>query len=179
MSTSPRKLASLLTALICISASAWAASSVVQGEVKGPDGKALSGADVRLQRKGDKTAKVTKTDPRGRYAFKDLQLGSYDLTASANGMAATAAQNVGTSDRGAVSVNFNLKNQTGTAAAAAPKKKAKKMVWMEPEMGSHLGGRWVEANDEGADGVNHTDTVKKQDTMRKMLSSGGANRGGN
>ncbi len=181
MSTSPRKIASLFTALALLSGSAWAASSIVQGDVKGPDGKALSGAEVRLQRKGDKaSAQTAKTDARGRYAFKDLRIGSYDLTASANGMAATAAQNVGTTDRGAVSVNFNLKTQTGAAATALSKKKAKKLVWMEPEMGSHLGGRWVEVNDDGTStDSTHTDSVKKQDSLRKMLSGGGMNPHGN
>ena len=184
MSNSPRNVASAITALVLFGSTAWAAApSMIQGDVKGPDGKALNGAEVRIQRKGDKAfAKAIKTDAKGRYVFRDLTVGSYDLTASANGMAATAAQNVGTTDNGAVRVNFDLKSQTGKTGAAATKKKAKKLVYMEPETGSHVGGRWVEVDDDGnADGssANRNDTVKRQDVIRRMLGGGGANPHGN
>jgi hypothetical protein len=181
MNNSPLKAVSILTALMLIAGSAWATTGVIQGDVKGPGCKALSGAQVHLQRTGDKNSATTaKTDAKGRYVFQGLTMGSYNLTASANGMAATAAQNVTTSPSGAISVNFNLKHQTGAATSAAPKKKATKMVYMPPEMGSNLGGRWVEVNeDDPRADVNHTDTVKSQDKIRKMLSGGGLNKTGN
>src|SRR6266550_2212090 len=64
-----------------------AATPTIQGDVRGPDGKLLAGAEVRVQ-------------------LKD-------------------------------------------AKAAAPAKKAKHMVWVPADTGSHLGGRWVEVDDQG------------------------------
>lgn len=182
MSNSSRKVVSAITALVLLGGTAWAAApAMIQGDVKGPDGKALNGADVRIQRKGGQAfAKAMKTDAKGRYVFKDLTVGSYDLMVSANGMAATAAQNVATTERGAVRVNFDLKNQTGKGGTAATKKKAKKMVWMPGETGSHIGGRWVEVADDGTvDDSSRNTTVTKQDSIRKMLGGGGMNPHGN
>src|SRR5258708_25583400 len=130
-----RTLGSILFSLVLLSGSAWAAPTI-QGNVKGPGGKPLQGAEVRLQSKDKKEAsKVAKTDLQGRYTFNNLAAGSsYDVNVTANGMAATSAQNVVATTRGAISVNFSLKNQTGTTANGAPaKKKARKLVYRPPE----------------------------------------------
>jgi Carboxypeptidase regulatory-like domain len=180
MSNLPCQIASAITALLLFSGSAWATSSVIQGDIKGPDGKALAGASVRAASTSNRSlTTMIKTDTKGHYIFKDLEAGSYDLTASAPGMAPTIATNVGTSVKGAVRIDFALKNQTGTASGAPVKKKAKKLVWMPPEMGSHLGGRWVEVDEDTANASANAQTVQKQDTIRKMLSHGGMNPTGN
>jgi hypothetical protein len=148
MSITSRTLGSVLFSLVLLSGSAWAAPLTIQGDVKGPDGKPVPSAEVRIQRAGNKVFGGTlKTDAQGRYLFKDLALGTYILRASANGMATTSVENVLTRADGAVRVDFNLKKQTGAASAGAAKKKATHMVYVPPETGSNLGGRWVEVDD--------------------------------
>jgi Carboxypeptidase regulatory-like domain len=166
-----------------LSGSAWAAPLTIQGDVKGPDGKPVPSAEVRIQRAGGKVFGGTlKTDGRGRYLFKDLALGSYILRASADGMAATSVDNVVTRADGAVRVDFNLKKQTGAASAPQTKKKGTHMVFVPAETGSNMGGRWVEVPD-GDSTVAATRTSKASGAaIRGMTNgSGGANQnpGGN
>jgi len=178
--TSRRLFWSVSICLVFLSGSAWAAGiGVIQGEVKGPDGSLLQGADVRIERKDVKGAPMTaKTDRKGSYTFRNLDLGAYALTASANGMAPTTIQNVKARSEGAVRINFNL-NQAG-AAKVAGKKKATHMVWVPSDTGSNLGGRWVEVDDSGNvdQGVFN---VKKagSGSLRAMQDSSGTVRGGN
>src|SRR4029077_14170252 len=108
-----------------------ATTPTIQGDIKGPDGKPLPGAEVRIERKDAKVSPVTVTaDKNGRYVFNNLALGSYKVVASKNGMAATATNNIRTRAEGAVRVDFGLKKQTGEAKASVPAKKAKHMVWV-------------------------------------------------
>jgi hypothetical protein len=130
--------------------SVHAITASIQGDIKGPDGKPLPGAEVRIERKDTKASPVTvAADKNGRYVFKNLPLGTYRVIASKNGIAATAVDNIRTRAEGAVRVDFDLKKQTGEAKASAPAKKAKHMVWAPADTGSHLGGKWVEVDDQG------------------------------
>jgi hypothetical protein len=143
----------------------------IQGDIKGPDGKPLPGAEVRIERKDAKASPVTVTaDRNGRYVFKNLALGSYKIIASKNGMAATAVDNIRTRAEGAVRVDFDLKKQTGEAKASMPAKKAKHMVWVPADTGSHLGGRWVEVDDQGkgAAGASNIDKASGE-ALRKSM----------
>jgi len=149
-----------------------AATPTIQGDVKGPDGKPLASAEVRIERKDSKTSAVAVTaDRNGHYVFKNLALGTYKVTASKNGMAATAVDNIHTRAQGAVRVDFDLKKQTGEAKASAPAKKARHMVWVPADTGSHLGGKWVEVDgqSQGAAGAAPIDRSTGE-AMRKSMS---------
>lgn len=172
-----------LLGLLLASSSSWAAA--IQGDVKGPDGKGIKGADVRMERKDKKTAPVAvKTDQRGHYAFMNLDLGTYALRVSANGMAATSSDNVKARSDGAVRVDFNLKNQAGNVATSAKKKTHK--VWMPPEIGTNLGGRWVEVGDDGSGpetsstpGVNNSSKANGTAIRSFQQNASGGSHGGN
>ncbi len=117
------------------------ASSSIQGDVRGVDGRALTGAEIRLERK-DRTgsALTTATDTRGHYSVNGLSVGLYRISVVVDG-AVRSALSIKTADRNA-RVDFDLK------PAAA--KNVKHYVWMPADTGSHLGGRWVEVDDSSA-----------------------------
>jgi hypothetical protein len=143
----------------------------IQGDIKGPDGKPLPSAEVRIERKDAKSPAVAVTaDQNGRYVFKNLALGSYKVTASKNGMAATAVDNIRTRTEGAVRVDFDLKKQTGEAKASMPTKKAKHMVWVPADTGSHLGGKWVEVDDQGKGAAGANIDKASGEGLRKNMS---------
>jgi Carboxypeptidase regulatory-like domain len=150
-------------------ASVRAGTPSIQGQIKGPDGKALPNAEVRLERKDAKTAAVTITaDQKGHYAFINLAMGSYKVIASKNGLAPTAADNIRPRTEGSVRVDFDLKKHTGEAKASAPAKTTKHMVWVPAETGSHLGGRWVEVDDQGKSASGANLDRANGDAMRKL-----------
>jgi hypothetical protein len=111
----------------------------VQVDVKGLDGKPVNGAEVRIE-----TAKAgalsVKTDQKGRYVFKGLAAGLYKVTVLVNKVP-TALDNVRARSDGPVRVEFNLQ-------AIAAGKKPEQWAWIVAQ-GSHIGGRWVEADESG------------------------------
>src|SRR6266850_1615351 len=110
-----RRISLLLFGLILLSGSAWAATLGFQGDVKGPDGKPVKGAEVRIQLKGAKApVRSVKTDQQGRFTFKNLAMGEYSLVVTSNGMATATVENLKTRVDGAVEVNFKMIKQVGS-----------------------------------------------------------------
>jgi hypothetical protein len=171
MSTKSLQIGFILLGSAFLMGNLGAATPTIQGDVRGPDGKPLAGAEVRIERKDAKASPVTATaDKNGRYVFKNLALGSYKVIASKNGMAATATDNIRTRAEGAVRVDFDLKKQTGEAKASAPAKKAKHMVWVPADTGSHLGGRWVEVDGQGNGPAGANIDKASGEGLRKTMS---------
>lgn len=176
-----RKIGLSLSALLLLGATAW--SAAIQGDVRGPDGKPIAGAEVRLDRTDKKGApSIVKTDRQGLYTFAKIEVGTYKVVAAAKDMAATASSNIKARSEGVVRVDFSLKKQT---VAAAPKKKTHR-VWMPPEPGTNIGGRYVDVPDNGtavpaaSPGVNPTSRTGNS-AIRSMQQNGGMmpNVGGN
>ena len=144
MSITPRLLANLTLGLF-VSVVATLNAGTVQGFVKGPDGKPIGGAEVHVaQSKAQGVLQKVMTDKNGSYIFKNLADDkAYTLTAWVNKVP-TSIGNVKARSEGAIRVDFDIK-----ANAAAAKKKAKHWVYMPATTGSHMGGRWVEVDENG------------------------------
>ena len=161
---------------------AFGATGIVQGNVKGPDGKPVKDAQITISLKDSKGGSSAKTDAKGHYSFKDLAPGSYSVNVRASGLATTSVTDVKPRTDGAVRVDFALKTQTGNAGQAPvkAKKKATHMVYIPSQTGSNLGGRWVEVDDQGS--APGTENVQRAGggTVKSIQSnSGGKSLGGN
>lgn len=137
---------------ICALASAFVATSgvaqsTVQGDVKGVDGRTAQHARVRLEpaKKGGKAIEVT-SDGRGRFVANNIEDGAYNVTATVAGGVQSSTQMIQARSGHPVMMTFDLR-PTGKAAATGGKKKKKTYVWMPSETGSHLGGHYVEVDD--------------------------------
>jgi hypothetical protein len=111
----------------------------IEGVVRGPDGKPLKDAEVRLEQKGNKSVVTTKTDARGHYSHARLSPGVYKVSVILDG-AEKSSVNVKTTTTNS-RIDFDLK------PAAA--KKVKHYVWVPARTGSHVGSGWVEVDDAG------------------------------
>src|SRR6266496_1898539 len=137
--------------LVLSVASAWAGPSAIQGLVKDAKGQAIKGADVRIEsRDGSKLFKTVKTDANGRYVSDGLVAGVYRVTLVVNGAVKASITNTKTKADQSTQLNFDLKPVTASQASA-PVKKGKHMIWVPSQTGSHIGGRWVEVDDNGSD----------------------------
>ena len=135
--------------VLCV-ATAWAATSVLQGTVKDPKGQPIKGADVRIEsRDGSKLIKTVKTDANGRYVSDGLPAGVYRVTLVVNGAVKTSINNTKTKADGPTQLNFDLKPVPSSKATAAAKS-GKHKVWVPATTGSHIGGSWVEVDDTGS-----------------------------
>jgi hypothetical protein len=111
----------------------------IEGVVRGPDGKALKDAEVRVEQKGNKSVVTTKTDAGGHYSHARLPPGVYKVSVILDG-AEKSIVNVKTTTTNS-RIDFNLK-PTGA-------KKVKHYVWVPARTGSHMGSGWVEVDEGG------------------------------
>ena len=75
-----RKLTLILpVSLAFFAVSGWAQTAAIEGVVKGPDGKLLQGAVMKIDRLDVKGNYQVKTDKRGHYFYGGLPGGSYKV----------------------------------------------------------------------------------------------------
>jgi hypothetical protein len=129
-----------------------AAGTSLEGVVKDPNGRPIKGADVRIEAKN--FSKIVKTDANGHYVCNGLGVGTYKATLVMNGQVKASIANAKTQAGKPAQVNFNLAGQ------AAPAKKHTHMVYMRPDIDTHIGGggQWVEVDDNGNIVKNGTNT---------------------
>ena len=118
-------------------------TSALEGVVKDPSGRPVKGADVRIEAKN--FSKVVKTDANGRYVCNGLGVATYKATLVISGQVKASIANAKTQAGKPTQLNFNLTGQT------APAKKHTHMVYMRPDIDTHIGGggSWVEVDDNG------------------------------
>ena len=141
-----KSFAGLILGSIFLAAVATAQTTAIEGVVRGADGKPLKSADIRLEsRAKGVVAQTMKTDTSGRYRFSNLGVGKYRVTVLSGSQVQGFIDNVNTSTSKAAKVDFDIKG-----GVAGQPKKAKHLVWVPNETGTHLGGHWVEVDDSGA-----------------------------
>jgi len=89
---------------------------------------------------------TVKTDTQGRYISQGLQPGVYRVTLLVSGMVKASIMNTRTKANQPTQLNFDFKPKSQADSIA---KGGKHMVWVPARTGSHIGGNWVEVDDEG------------------------------
>jgi hypothetical protein len=159
---------------VVFTTTAWAGNPVIQGSVKDPKGQPVKGADIRIEAKdGSKLFKTVKTDASGHYISDALPAGIYRVTLIVNGAVKTSINNTKTKLGAPTELNFDLK-PASTSQTSGSVKKGKHMVWIPPKTGTHLGGRWVEVDDNGSGtaGSQNVDNVSAQQLERQAHGAG-------
>jgi carboxypeptidase family protein len=157
--------------LVLLSASGRAGASAIEGIVKDPNGRPISGADVRIEAKNANSwNKIVKTDAKGHYVSDGLPVGIYRVTLVVGGSVKASINNATIKSGNPTQLNFDLKTSATSKTPAA--KKGKHMVWIPARTGTHLGGSWVEVDDNGGTqpGMQHVDTASAE-ALRKLQST--------
>jgi serine/threonine protein kinase len=134
----------------------------IQGFVKDVKGEPIKGTDVRIEsRDGRQVFSAVKTDSKGRYISQGLQPGVYRVILLVNGAIKASIMSTQTKANQPTRLNFDFKptSQAGTVAKAKTR-----VVWMPGRTGTHLGGNWVEVDDEGNE---HSDSNIRTYTVRR------------
>jgi Carboxypeptidase regulatory-like domain len=135
MSYRALSIALFLTGALGLGPVALAQVASLQGSVMGTDGRALQGAEVRIEPTGKPSAPITTTTgTNGRYLFAALAAGVYKLSILAEG---------------AVKFSVNIKMRGEKARldfdlSPTAEKKIRNYVWVVGRTGSNLPGRWAE-----------------------------------
>ena len=154
----PKSLILSLVGVLLVPFSVYAGTSILEGIVKDPTGRPIKGADVRIEAKN--FSKIVKTDANGRYVCDGLGVATYKATLVINGQVKASIANAKTEAGKPAQLNFNLTGQTASA------KKHTHMVFMRPDVDTHIGGgKWVEVDDNG-NIVNGTNTGASSNVTR-------------
>src|SRR5215469_14922413 len=89
-----RNLASALCGLALFTFGAMAQTAQIEGDVKGPDGKPMIGAMVKIDRTDIKAHYQVKTNKKGHYFYAGLAYGTYTVSVEVDGKDQVAAQGV-------------------------------------------------------------------------------------
>jgi len=108
MSGIMRKLALAAIFSLLLGAASWAQTSSIEGDVKGPDGQPLRGAQIKIERQDIRGNYKVKTDKKGHYFHAGLPLGTYRIILEVDGKLADQVNNVRTRLGDPTVVNFDL-----------------------------------------------------------------------
>jgi tetratricopeptide (TPR) repeat protein len=114
-----RKSLMILPVSLVFAAVGWAQTAAFEGTVKGPDGKPVQGAQVKIERQDVKGNYNVKTDKKGHYFYGGLPLGFYKITVAVNGQDRDAKNNIRTSVGETKDVSFDLAAEGAGQAAQA------------------------------------------------------------
>jgi len=115
-----RKLTLILpVSLAFFAVSGWAQTAAIEGVVKGPDGKLLQGAVMKIDRLDVKGNYQVKTDKRGHYFYGGLPGGSYKVAVVVDGKERDFQNGVPIKIGDTQTLNFDL-SKSDAAPAGAP-----------------------------------------------------------
>jgi tetratricopeptide (TPR) repeat protein len=97
-----------LAAFLCFSAVGWAQHGAFSGKVKGPDGKPLQNAVIKIERLDIRGNYTTKTNRRGEYFHTGIPLGEYKISVEVDGKVAEVVPKVRARLGDPVEVDFDL-----------------------------------------------------------------------
>ena len=89
-----RDLALSLAGVLMCACGALAQTAVMEGNVKGEDGKPVQGAMIKITRTDVKGNYQVKTDKKGHFLYAGLQLGVYDVSVEIGGAAKDSVKGV-------------------------------------------------------------------------------------
>jgi hypothetical protein len=126
--------------LFFLAFSARGAPGTVEGGVKDAAGRPIEGAGVWIQ--GKDFSNHVRTDSNGHYISDILVGGSYRVTVVVDGAIRASIVNAEMQLGKSTKLDFELTTKSASTH------KHKRMVWVAPEIGTHIGGgSWVEADD--------------------------------
>jgi tetratricopeptide (TPR) repeat protein len=111
--------------LAALAAPGYAQTGMVKGRVVDANNKPVAGATVTIQAEGVTRNFEVKTNKNGEFIQIGLQVGTYKLTASKDGMSQTFTQRIGLD---AAEVNFTLRPGGSGEMSAEDRKKAEARV---------------------------------------------------
>jgi tetratricopeptide (TPR) repeat protein len=108
-----RKFLLILPVSLVFAVTGWGQTAAFEGIVKGPDGKPMQGAQIKIERLDVKGNYPTKTDKKGHYFYGGLPLGTYKISVLVDGKDRDFRNNVRTKVNDTQDVSFDLAESGG------------------------------------------------------------------
>src|SRR5690242_6745792 len=123
--------------LFLLAVAGFAQTSNIQGDVKGPDGQPLQGAQIKLDRTDIKQKFDVKTDKKGHFLYANLPTGMYNITVVVGGkeMGTLTGFRSRPGDNEPLKFDLAKMAEANAAAAAAPPGAGPAAAQAKPEAG--------------------------------------------
>lgn len=169
-----RNLAVGVIALTVLAFSSWAQVTTVEGDVKGPDGKPLVNAVIRIHRTDIKWDSSCKSDKKGHYIHTGVPLGMYEVTLEVDGKAVDKVTGVKTSMGGQKPVDFDMSKAGAQAQANAARQAEIQKAYETGQMSDELKRSLTpEAKAKmEKDVAAQADKIKKQNALNEQFGVG-------
>jgi tetratricopeptide (TPR) repeat protein len=120
-----RNLALVAAGMLFLAFTALAQITTVEGDIKGPDGKPVQNAVIKITRTDIKGNYDTKSNKKGHYIYMGLPIGNYNIAVFIDGKQVDQVSNVHTSPGDSKPIDFDLKaSQQDNSAKQAQIQKA-------------------------------------------------------
>src|ERR1035437_5119212 len=169
-----RNLAVGVIALTVLAFSSWAQVTTVEGDVKGPDGKPLVNAVIRIHRTDIKWDSSCKSDKKGHYIHTGVPLGMYEVTLEVDGKAVDKVTGVKTSMGGQKPVDLDMSKAGAQAQANAARQAEIQKAYETGQMSDELKRSLTpEAKAKmEKDVAAQADKIKKQNALNEQFGVG-------
>ena len=144
MVTPAKNIAVVIFALALSAVTASATALALAGTVSDAKGQPISGAQISIEgREGSASAKVVRTNEKGRYNHSGMGEGTFKVTLSVNGEVKASIANVKIDENNPTErLDFTIR-----PGKAMPQARGKHYVWVPSSTGSNLAGSWLEVDD--------------------------------
>ena len=142
-----KKLAGFAALSLFLAGGALAQTSSLEGDVKGPDGKPLKDAWIKLDRTDIKGAYKVKSDKKGHWFHAGLPLGTYTISCEVDGKVVDTVKGVRTRLGDPLPVNFDLQKMAQKQVAM---QKAAETGTITPEQSREMSKEQKEALEKAA-----------------------------
>jgi tetratricopeptide (TPR) repeat protein len=95
----------------------WAQTTTIEGDVKGPDGAPVKGAEIVLERTDIKGHYKVKSDKKGHWLYTGLPFGTYDITCAIDGKVVDGMKGVKSKYGDSTTVDFDARKAVAAQAA--------------------------------------------------------------
>ena len=112
-----RRSLSLGGLMFLLAGATWAQTTTIEGDVKGPDGAPLKGAEIVLERTDIKGHYKVKSDKKGHWLYTGLPFGTYDITCAVDGKVVDGMKGVRSKYGDSTIVDFDLRKVAAQQAA--------------------------------------------------------------
>jgi len=105
-----RDLGRVAAGMVFLATSIFAQITTIEGDIKGPDGKPVEKAVVKITRTDIKGNYEVKSNKKGHYIYMGLPIGTYNVSLVIDGKEVDKVNNIHTSPGDNKPVDFDLKN---------------------------------------------------------------------
>jgi len=105
---------------LLFSAASFAQTSMIEGDIKGEDGKPVVGAQVVIERTDIHATYRVRSDKKGHYLYAGLPLGTFNITVFVDGQLKDGVKGVPTHPGDPIEVPFDLAKSAAAHQPGAP-----------------------------------------------------------